>query len=33
MIHVDSYPIEIIEVTRNYKFTDRFNIPDETNLV
>ena len=25
-------PIEIIEITRNHKFTDRFNITNETKI-
>ena len=30
MIHVSSYPTEMIEIIRNYKFTNRFNITNET---
>ena len=33
MICANSYPIEITKDTRIYRFTNRFNIIDKTNLV
>ena len=32
MIYVSLYPIEIIEITRNHKYTDKFNITNKTKI-
>ena len=32
LIHVSSYPIEIIEVVRNHNFTDRFSITNKNEV-
>ena len=32
LIHVNSYPNEIIEVVRNHNFTDRFNITNKNEV-